>query len=206
MGQHYEPLPYCAGNFNAFVDFEDGTTATMTFVGYGHLDVNELTWAVGEGGSIHTEEQMYGPRRQPASPVTAAEKYELPEYALESELNRAKERPKVQPFFGLTIVSCERGEIRQSQNGLFVYSKEGREEIACTPHTGRIGDLQEFVASITLDKPGFPDAHWGKATLEALLGIYESSRERREVFLRSQAPVRPAARFSHSAEPVSSTA
>lgn len=189
-------FPYCDGNFSAFVDFEDGTTATMTFVGYGHFDVTELTWNIGEGGKIHGEKEQTGPRRKADRPVEAEEKYELPEYSLEAEQERSKFRPKVQPFFGLTIVTCERGEIRQSQDGLFIYTEDGREEIGCPPHTGRIGDLQEFVAAITRNKRGFPDGQWGKATLEALLGIYESSRERREVFLSSQVPVRPAARFA----------
>ncbi|HLG72332.1 MAG TPA: Gfo/Idh/MocA family oxidoreductase [Chloroflexota bacterium] len=194
IGQRYANFPYCAGDFAAFLEFEGGATATMTFVGYGYFDITELTWNIGEGGGIHSEDQMFGPKAQPEKPVTAEQKYELPLYALESEMERAKVRPKVQPFFGLTIVSCENGELRQSQNGVFVYTKDGREEVPCQPFTGRIGDLQEFVAAITQDKPGFPDAHWGRATLEALLGIYDSANQHQEVRLNYQTPVRPPAR------------
>jgi hypothetical protein len=40
------------------------------------------------------------------------------------------------------------------------------------------------------DRPSFCDARWAKATLEALLAIYQSARERREVQLSYQVPLR----------------
>ena len=34
---------------------------------------------------------------------------------------------KYQPFFGLTVVSCEKGDMRQSQDNLIIYGDEKRE-------------------------------------------------------------------------------
>ena len=34
-----------------------------------------------------------------------------------------------QPFFGLTLVSCERGALRQSADGVFIYDEHGRTEV-----------------------------------------------------------------------------
>ncbi len=95
-----------------------------------------------------------------------------------------------QPFFGLTIVSCERGDIRQSPDGIFVYTAEGRQEFPVDAQTGRIGDLQELVNCVRENRPSFCDARWAKATLEALLAIYDSSRERGEIVLSAQVPLR----------------
>ena len=36
-----------------------------------------------------------------------------------------------QPFFGITIVKCERGTVRQSPAGVFVYDRDGRRELPC---------------------------------------------------------------------------
>ena len=38
-----------------------------------------------------------------------------------------------QPFFGFTLVSCEKGDIRQSPNGLTIYGDSGKEEIPLPP-------------------------------------------------------------------------
>lgn len=180
----------CEGNFAAFLEFEDGAVATMTFNGYGFLDVAELTWNIGEGGRVHGEKEMWGPRRDPTGPISPEEKYKLPMYSLETEMARGRERHGAQPFFGLLIVSCERGDIRQSPDGVYVYTAEGRQEFPVDAHTGRIGDLQELVNCIREDRPSFCDARWARATLEALLAIYQSARERREVQLSHQVPLR----------------
>jgi phthalate 4,5-cis-dihydrodiol dehydrogenase len=183
----------CEGNFAAFLEFEDGASATMTLNGYGFFDVTELTWNVGEGGRVHGEQELWGPRRQPTAPISPEEKYRLPMYSLEAEVARGRERPGTQPFFGLIIVSCERGDIRQSPDGVYVYTAEGRQEFAVDAHTGRIGDLQELVNCIREGRPSFCDARWARATLEALLAVYQSARERREVQLQYQVPLRRAA-------------
>jgi phthalate 4,5-cis-dihydrodiol dehydrogenase len=179
----------CEGNFAAFLDFEDGAAATMTFNGYGVFDVTELTWNIGEGGRVHGEQELTGPRREPTEPISPEEKCRLPMYSLEAEVARGRERSRAQPFFDLLIVSCERGDIRQSPDGAYVYTAEGRREYPVDVHTGRIGDLQELVNCIREDRPSFCDARWARATLEALLAIYQSSRERREIVLQRQ--VRP---------------
>jgi nitrite reductase/ring-hydroxylating ferredoxin subunit len=49
------------------------------------------------------------------------------------------------PFYGLTLVSCEKGDIRQSANGLFIYGEEAKEEIPLpTDETGRDAVVSEL--------------------------------------------------------------
>ncbi len=167
------------GNFAAMLDFEDGAVASMSFNGYGYFDVTELTWDIGEGG--YRVERRGGEERL-AGPIAAQEKYQL----------AAKTAPSGdrmhQPFFGLTIVSCERGVIRQSPDGLYLYTQEGREQVPCGPRYGRAAELMELRAGLVEERPVFPDGSWGKATLEVCLAMLRSSKEQREIRLEHQAP------------------
>ncbi len=183
------------GDYAAFLDFESGATVSLTFGGYGHLEIAELTWNIGEGGWHVSEQRLWGKRRQPTGPVSGDEKYSLPEYSREA-MDRGFGRPSVGPdFFGLNIVMCERGDIRQSPNGLYLYTENGREEIPLPRRMVWAGELAELVGSVAEQRPSFPDAHWGRASLEGCLAILESSRERREVMLEYQvpSPVQPVA-------------
>ncbi|HZU05244.1 MAG TPA: Gfo/Idh/MocA family oxidoreductase [Chloroflexota bacterium] len=186
----WNPYFNCEGNYAVFMEFENGVTATVTFVGYGHLDIAELTWNIGEGARKHTRKQLWGPRAKFTGPISAEMKYLLPEYSLDAILKRSRQQRRWQPFFGLTIVSCEYGDLRQSPRGIYIYTEVGREEVPCEPYVGRIGELKELVDAVFGDRYTFPDVYWAKATLEVLLAIYKSARERKEVCLRYQVPVR----------------
>jgi phthalate 4,5-cis-dihydrodiol dehydrogenase len=171
------------GNYSAFLEFTDGTPATLVFNGYGGFDMTELTWGIGEGGYTTSERT---PQKEAASegPVSAVAKYSEPSRA--ERRKRAGERK--QPFFGLTVVSCEKGDMRQFPDGLYLYSDQGREELPCSPFMDRAGELRKLYQAVIDKWPVFNDGKWGKATLEVLLAILQSSKERREIFLEHQVP------------------
>lgn len=187
-GRCWNPPYDIEGNYSAFLDFENGATALVSFNGYGHLDVAELTWNIGEGGQLRSEQQLWGPRPPPTGVLTLEQKYALPQYSAKALAKSRFEKRDAQDFFGLTIVSCEHGDIRQSPHGLYVYTEKGREEIGISQKV-RSGELQELVDAVTQARPSFPDARWGKASLETIMAIFQSSRERREIMLSSQVPV-----------------
>ncbi len=94
-----------------------------------------------------------------------------------------------QPHFGLTLVSCERGDIRQSPDGLLVYSDKGREEIALpadkTPRDLVIAEFADAIAG----KPVTHTGRWGLANLEVCTAAIESSRTGKEIELKHQVAV-----------------
>ncbi|MEA2642572.1 MAG: phthalate 4,5-cis-dihydrodiol dehydrogenase [Chloroflexota bacterium] len=183
------------GNFCAFLEFEDGTTATTSLQGYDFFDVTELTWGIGEGGQQTPIERLYDSHVQDQRLTAAFEpaaKYALPEYT-ESHMEERQNRRQFQPFYGLTIVSCERGDIRQSPEGIFVYTEKGRTEVPCGEERGHASELTELYEAVTQQRPSFPDARWGMATLEVLLTIMQSAKEHREIELKHQVPVPAAA-------------
>jgi phthalate 4,5-cis-dihydrodiol dehydrogenase len=186
----WQPHYDVEANYSAFLDFEDGATAMASFNGYGNFDIRELTWGIGEGGRVATEEQVLAGVPRGTGPIPADQFYNLPQYSIEAFAHRGDK----QDFFGLTIVSCERGDIRQSPNGVFVYTERGREEVPITGTYIRAAEVQALVDAVRENRPAFPDARWSRATLEACVAIIESSRERKEILMQYQvpSPIRPA--------------
>jgi len=170
------------GNYTAFLQFADGTPASLVFNGYGGFDMTELTWGIGEGGYPTAERAAKGSVVD--APVDPIEKYSEPTRAE----RRRRDGARHQPFFGLTLVSCEKGDMRQSPDGLYLYTDRGREEIPCAPFTDRAGELRRLYEAVLEGRPEFADGRWGKATLEVLLAIMESSKEGREISLQHQVP------------------
>jgi phthalate 4,5-cis-dihydrodiol dehydrogenase len=172
------------GNFSALIEFEGGACASLGFNGYGFFDVTELTWGIGEGGQ-QRDPRAKKPRPRRTGPLPAAEKYAYAAGAAGTEVYVRGER---MPFFGLTVVSCERGMIRQSPDGLYVYTEAGAEEVPVTRNIGRAAELIELRDALTTGRNVFPDGRWGRATLEVCLGILDSSREHRQIALSRQVP------------------
>ena len=189
-GRHAPHFPKCEGNYTAFMEFENGVAATMVFDGYGYFDVAELTWGIGESGRRHKNPDSTTPRYRPAGPVSAEEKYAQVRagnpYGYGAGGGIDPTSPPRMPFFGLTIVTCERGVIRQSPDGLYVYSENGRQEIPCPSNRGRAAELIELHEAVTHGRPTLLDARWGMATAEVCMAILQSSRERREIMLTEQ--------------------
>ena len=50
--------------------------------------------------------------------------------------------------------------------------------------------VEEFYQAVVHDRPPAHDGRWGRATMEVCLGLLQSARERREVFLSHQVPTR----------------
>jgi phthalate 4,5-cis-dihydrodiol dehydrogenase len=176
------------GDYSAFMEFENGAVALVCFNGYGHFNGTELTWGIGDGGFVRSDEVLYGPRRKPTRPLTGEEYYAQKEFSTEALRTRRERRPPHQDIFGLTIVSCERGDIRQSPDGIYLYTEDGRSEIVVTDDMKHRGgaEVHELLASIRENRPSFPDEGWGRATLEACVAILESGRKHREVTLKYQ--------------------
>jgi phthalate 4,5-cis-dihydrodiol dehydrogenase len=171
-----------AGNGAALIAFDSGCIAHIGLNGYGYFDGSELTFGIGSMGDARPA----GARpRMRSGPLPATEKY-----AAASEADRRK-TGEAQPFFGLTIVACERGVIRQSPNGLLLYTENGREEIGLPHPIGRAAELVELRDAVRAGRDVFPNGAWGRATVELCLAMLRSAREGRDIELTHQDAVRP---------------
>ena len=186
----WDPARRAEGAWSAYLEFEDGTPATNVFSGYAHFDTAELTWWMGESGSDpeknHRSRSVIANLRSPEE-----------EWAIKSEKRyggagsvvRGHPEGKPHSLFGLTIVSCEHGDIRQSLQGLYIYGDDRTWEEPVTEYErGRAAELQELYDAVVDDRPVFHDGRWGEATLEVVLAIMQSARERKEILLSHQVP------------------
>jgi phthalate 4,5-cis-dihydrodiol dehydrogenase len=182
-----------AGYLSAYLEFEDGTPATVLYDGYGYLRGWELVpWGDTEGRRATTEASFGYRRRLRAGGLDENDARELLRYG-----GRPAGAPSatagadawVPSDSGFMVASCEQGELRQSPQGLYVYDDEGRhDEPLPTGASLRANEIQELRDAIA-GKPVFRDGRWGMATLEVVLAILESGRERREIRLQHQSPV-----------------
>lgn len=189
----------CPGNFSAFLEFEDGLPATISYNGYGYFDTSELTWGIGNRmytdpervevraalrrGSIDHNVAKEGMRfGATASDATSTSKGNIAEAPRGSRAQIA--------WFGLTVASFERGDIRQSPDGIYIYDDNGRREI---PVYGGRGtgtlEIKEMYEAVFENKPIAHDGRWGLATMEVGKAIVQSSTERREIMLKHQCDV-----------------
>lgn len=174
------------GNYSALLEFDGGATATLIYDGYGYFDDRELI-----EGDVFSGDQQLGPGqrlRKARAEGKLNKDTSRSGVAFDIERGDGAKQPR-QPFFGLTLVSCERGAIRQSANGVFIYDERGRSELACADWHGPLKvELEDFHQAVTENRPVPHDGKWGKATLEVCLAIIQSSRDGREVSLSHQVP------------------
>ena len=169
------------GAHSIYLNFMDGAAATAVYNGYGHLVITELVGGVAEWGDIAKPRGARSAVAQSPDGELAA-KRQRARSAIPTEVPH-------QPHFGLTLVSCERGNIRQSPDGLLVYSDKGREEIALpndrTPRDRVIAEFADAIAGKTVTHTG----RWGLANLEVCTAAIESSRTGHEIELIHQVAV-----------------
>jgi len=187
------PIP---GYYSAFLEFENGTPATISHNGYGYFLGAELVpW--GEDRQQYSAEER-ARIRQELRTGTRSETTEKQAMRIGGEnerVVRSRMNPKawVPEDMGIAIASLDRADIRQSAYGLYIHSDEGKREVDLEARTGgsvgRRAELEELYNAVVGGEPVWHDGRWGMATLEVCLAIMQSARERREIVLNHQVPV-----------------
>ena len=181
----------------AYLEFEDGTAATAIYSGYDHFHSRELTFEVGEARPA-AESSAYAQARrrlrQLESGAAEAALKRAQRYGGTSRAGRAAgadlRRSAAWVLGGPLIVTFERGDVRLTPGGLRLYSDEDTWEIpVSTESDGRHGIVDQLYEAMVNGRRPSADGRWGKATLEVLLAVFASARQRREVFLSHQVPL-----------------
>jgi phthalate 4,5-cis-dihydrodiol dehydrogenase len=183
------------GSHATYLEFVDGSAATVVYSGYDRFDTDEFHFWIGEGGQLK-EQDRHGQARRALkavkNPQGEAQLKASTGYGgsrQRREVFGPSEGKKYHPHFGITIVNCERGDMRPSAEGVYIYDDAGKREIPvplgrAVPDKGRVVD--ELYEAVMDDRPVLHDGRWGKATLEVCLAILESARQRKEIFLSHQ--------------------
>jgi phthalate 4,5-cis-dihydrodiol dehydrogenase len=181
------------GSYTCYLEFADGTPATVVYSGYGFFDTAELFNWVGEGGQHRAPETNLTVRAK-LREVRTTEEEQLKEGMRfggkrEGEYSHVWRGERKQPFFGHTVVSCQKGDIRQTPDGLKIYGETEQREITLPAGSrGREAEVEELYNAVTNGRPVFHGGRWGTATLEVCLAMLESAKQRKEIMLSHQVP------------------
>lgn len=194
MTGQWMPERPIAGYYCAYLEFEDGTPATIIHNGYGYFLGNELvTW--GNSQQEYAIEKR-GEIRKSLRAGTRDETRDKQDMRLggsrqDAVMRRSEVREWLPNDLGIVVVSCERGDMRHSPHGVYVYDDDGLRDVTppAQESRSRRAELDELYQGVVLGKPIFHDGRWGMATLEVSLAIQESARERKEIMLKHQVPV-----------------
>jgi phthalate 4,5-cis-dihydrodiol dehydrogenase len=191
-----DPRHPTEGGFVALLSFAGGVAGTIVFSGYSYFDSSELAFGIGENGNPRPP-TTHAISRKTIGAFTCVED----EVAYKDSMRfggqragqwlRSGRQPdptqRKHPFYGLTIVSGTKGDLRQSPDGILMYGESGPREIP-VPRASleREAELDILYHAWRADAP-LPshDGQWAKTTLEVLLAIRESSRTGAEVRLAS---------------------
>jgi phthalate 4,5-cis-dihydrodiol dehydrogenase len=176
------------GAYVALLTFADGTFASLTYSGYGHFDSDEFEGWIGEMGQQKTPYSgLLRPRFSSAQEEAAsknARNYGGPDYRPPAAQSPAHQH------FGTLLASCERADLRALPNGVMIYQNgAARLEALPPPAVPRFEVTDELYRAVLHGEAPLHDGAWAMATLEVLLGILCSARERRDVALSHQVAV-----------------
>ena len=192
------PIP---GYFTAYLEFEDGTPATIMHNGYGYFAMASLyPWAQEKRGYSNADRATLRRELERGTRDESKEKEVYRVGGARDPVAAAKtdpERPYPwKPFdLGPVEVACERGMLMPAQWGLALYGDDGPHEVDLRhlqrpepdPSGGlSIAILEELHGAVVLGKRAYHTAEWGRATLEASLAVMQSAAERREIRLTRQ--------------------
>ena len=186
----WDPSRRVPGCYSAYLDFEDGTVATVINSGYDHFDSREL---VQREFSVDPAKYAKARRELREAPDVDWETRAAREERYGGARTESNEPQPARPSLGWImggplIASFDKADVRMTPGGLTVYGDDEIYEIklGVKGEDGRDGRIDTFYDAIVRDRPLHADGAWGLATLEVLLAIEESGRTRKEAFLKHQ--------------------
>lgn len=194
----WDPVRPTEGAYNAFLAFEGGAAASLSYSGHGRFSTDELCGWIGEMGQPR-DPDAYGEARRrlrgvrPGAEETAFRERRAYGTGLDASEARRASPPPAHNHFGFVLVSCERADLRPMPDGVIIYGEEERRFEAVPPPAVARAEVMDELAAAVLD--GMPPLHsgeWGLATVEVCQAMLISAREGREVPLRHQAGAAPA--------------
>jgi phthalate 4,5-cis-dihydrodiol dehydrogenase len=173
------------GAYAALLTFADGAFASLTYNGYGHFDSDEWQGWIGEMGQQKAS-QAAASRRTFASAAAEAAHKSARNYGGDSY--KAPTTPPVaHNHFGTLLVSCDRADLRALPNGVMIYQNgSGRLDELPPPSVPRSEVIDELYRAVVHGEKPLHDGPWAMASMEVILAMLRSARERRDVTLSHQ--------------------
>lgn len=188
----WDPARPTEGAYTAFLQFEDGAAASLTYSGYARFDTDEFCGWVGELGQDRTDRQ-YGAARaklRGVGPAAEAAMKDARAYGSDPTAPTATtpgEADMPHNHFGMVIVSCDTADLRPLPSGVQVYGNEATWLDPLPPAVvPRAEVIDELYDAVMRGVPPVHSGEWGLATTEVCLAILRSSAEQREIVMADQ--------------------
>jgi len=187
------------GYYAAYMEWPDGTPAVAIQNSYGYFSADELVPVGVTPEKNAAKVARRGSIRKAMRDGTRNEAADYDKLGIGKSDDFGDPGPEWMGAWyaddlGILLVSCERGDIRQSPNGVYIYDDAGVREIkvprGASPSTWYL-QLEELYGAVVFGRKAFHDGRWGMATLEVALGIMESAKTRRDVQLSHQVEMDP---------------
>ena len=191
----WDPARPTEGAYQAFLSFEDGVTAALSYNGYGHLDTDEFCDWISETG-LRKDPSRYGAARAALAGIGGNAEMEMKQQRNYGGPNytpphaAATTGPRWHEHFGLLIASCEGGDLRPQPHGVMIYDNAERRFEALEPPTiPRSEVLDELCAAVFDGKTPLHGGEWAMATMEVCFAILDSAQRQTEIRLTHQCRV-----------------
>ena len=193
---------HVAGVHSTFLEFEDGAVATAVYSGNDHFMSGPWVRGVADAQGPKLPAERYAQarkefagNREAETEAARGERYG----GARRDVRAAGQQRAVGGGGGWMsggpfILSFDHADIWVQPDGLLVFGDDHQEEISL-PNVhgdGRWGRVHSFYESLIKDETPPADGRWGRATVEVILSIFESSEKRHEVFLKHQVPTNDA--------------
>lgn len=186
------------GAYAAFLTFENGAFATVTYSGFAHFDSDEFSGWIGEMG-LPKDRSRYGATRRALQSAKNADEEAILKSARNyggnnhAAISGTVSQPATHQHFGTVIVSCERADLRPMPDGVMIYEDYAAHlQPTPVPQIPRSEVIDELYEAVVHNAPPLHSGEWAMATMEVCLAILQSQREQAEIMMRHQiAPVGP---------------
>lgn len=176
----WDPERATEGAYQAFLAFDGGASAVLTYSGYGRYDTNALAGWIGETGSP-ADPQAYGLARRR---LAAAPEDDLKSARAYGAAASAPSAPVGHEHFGFVLAACERADVRPTATGVEIYGETSRRTIDLPAGAAtRTRVIDEVWNAVVEDLPVIHDGAWGTENLTVCRAILRSAAEGREIAL-----------------------
>ena len=176
----WDPARPTEGAYAAFLTFETGVFATLTYSGYGRFDTDEFNGWVGELGQDRSA-RVYGEARARlrTTPTAEAEAALKDGRTYGASANAPlRTDPLPHNHFGVVVVSCERADLRPLPTGVMVYANDAATLDPLPPAVvPRAEVIDELIAAVRQGATPLHSGAWGMETVKTCQSILRSSME-----------------------------
>jgi phthalate 4,5-cis-dihydrodiol dehydrogenase len=171
------------GAYTAFLAFENGAAASLTYSGYGNFDSDEFQDWIGEMGD--RKEPAPAGRRTFDNPADESALKQARNYG-GTDFRDSNTQPHAHQNFGTVIVSCERADLRPLPTGVMIYRNgQSRLDPLPAPKVPRAEVIDELYDAVVNDVAPRHSGEWAMATLAVCLAMLQSARENHEVKVKT---------------------